>query len=550
MRQDARVDEPTAIVLTDARVFSGDRTDPWAEAVAWRGERIVAVGSHDDVSAAAGPGARVEHLAGALVAPGFIDGHFHTLSNGEAQRRVDLVHARDLADVQRLVAGHAAAHPDTEWVLGRSWLFSAVPGGRPTAAMLDAVVADRPVMLDANDYHSAWVNTAALRILGIDDTTPDPVGGRVERDSSGRATGFLEENAAGVYAWDHLERATTSTTRLEHLRAAVEAATAAGLTGVIDMAVREPELDAMRTALDGGWLDLRVVGHWVVDRDGSTTDHVDRLSHVAELARRHTSDRLRIGGIKVWVDGVIDGCTAAVSQPYANGSLPEPQWDSDALDPLVRAADAAGLQVAMHAIGDRAVRIALDAVEKAQAANGRPPGTNRHRIEHIEYATAAELARFAALGVTASMQPVHADPAIADNWCAMLGDERADFGFRWSDLVASGARLVFGTDAPTAPFQPLPNLFIGATRRSALQPDLPAARGTDQVRPLVEAFAHASSDAAWSCFDDDKRGRLAPGLLADLIVIDPDVFDAPLDALLTAHVNRTVLAGRVVHQRT
>jgi predicted amidohydrolase YtcJ len=468
---------------------------------------------------------------------------------GEAQRRVDLVHARSLEEIQRLVATHAAANPDAPWVLGRSWLFDAVPDGRPTAAMLDAVVPDRPVMLDANDYHSAWVNTAALLQLGITADSPDPVGGRIDRDpGTGQATGFLEETAAGVYAWDHLERIATDQTRLEHLRAAIAAANATGLTGVVDMGMREPDLAAMTTAQDQGWLDLRVVGHWVLDRDGRTEDHLERIAYVAELAQRAPTSRLRIGGIKLWVDGVIDGCTAAVSEPYTTGALPEPQWDAQALDPVVQAADAAGLQVAMHAIGDRAVRLALDAVEKAQRANGRRPGEMRHRIEHIEYATPAEIARFTPLGVTASMQPVHADPAIGDNWCAMLGDPRADFGFRWGDLVGSGTRLVFGTDAPTAPFAPLPNLYIAATRRSALDPTLGPGRGADQARSLTDAFAHASADAAWSCFEDNSRGRIAPGLLADLVVVRPDVFESPLETLLSALVERTLVGGREVHR--
>lgn len=540
---------PSTTVWTDARVFTADPARPWADAVAFRGDRIVAVGTADEVLAAAGDDVAVESLGGALVSPGFIDGHFHTVSMGESQGRVDLVHAKDLADVQRRVAAHAAAQPDAPWVLGRSWLFEAVPGGRPTAAMLDAVVPDRPVMLDANDYHSAWVNTAALLQLGITADSPDPVGGRIDRDPvTGQATGFLEETAAGVYAWAHLERTTTDQTRLEHLRAAVSAANAAGLTGVIDMGMREADYAAMTTAAENGSLDLRVVGHWVMERDGRTEDHLERIAYVAELAQRAGSSRLRIGGIKIWVDGVIDGCTAAVTDPYTNGATHGPQWDADALDPVVRAADAAGLQVAMHAIGDRAVRLALDAVEKAQLANGRRPGELRHRIEHIEYATPAELSRFAPLGVTASMQPVHTDPAIMANWYEVLGQPRADHGFRWSDLVASGARLVFGTDAPTAPFAPLPNLYIAATRRSALDPTLPPARGADQVRSLADAFAHASADAAWSCFEEDSRGRVAPGLLADLVVIRPDVFAAPHEALLTALVERTYVGGREVHR--
>jgi predicted amidohydrolase YtcJ len=539
-------------LITNARVFTADPARPWADSLAVEGDRFAAVGTEDEVRAEletqGNEAAEPVDLGGALVLPGFIDGHFHTVSTGEALQRADLIHAKSLADIQGLVRGHADAHPDAAWVLGKSWLFDAVPGGRPTAAMIDEVVSDRPVLLDANDYHSAWVNSAALRELGIDAGTPDPVGGRVDRDPvTGEATGFLEENAAGVYAWDHLERITDDATRLSHLRAAVEACNAAGLTGVVDMAMRDSDLAAMAAAEADGWLDLRVVGHWVMDRGGRASDHLDRVQHVAELARRHRSDRLRIAGIKIWVDGVIDGCTAAMVEPFASGAHPDALWEADALNPVVAAADAAGLQVAMHAIGDRAVRLALDAVEHAQRSNDT--ADRRHRIEHIETVAESDLARFGELGVTASMQPVHADPAIQPNWAAMIGAERAERGFPWPELVAGGARLVFGTDAPTAPYAPLPNLFIAATRRSALDPGLPPTQPSYALA-LDDAVRAATASAAWSVFEEDARGRLATGMLADFSVVHPDVFEAEPDDLLDAQVLLTVLGGRTVHRST
>ena len=537
-------------LITHARVFTADPARPWADSFAVAGDRFAAVGTEPEVraelDAQGNEAAEPIDLDGALVVPGFIDGHFHTVSTGEALQRVDLVRAKSLPEIQLLVRQHADAHPDAAWVLGKSWLFDAVPGGRPTAAMIDAVVPDRPVLLDANDYHSAWVNTAALRELGIDAATPDPVGGRVDRDpATGAATGFLEENAAGVYAWDHLERITDEASRLGHLRAAIDACNAAGMTGVVDMAMRDADLAAMVTAEQEGWLDLRVVGHWVMDRGGSAADHVDRVRQVAELARRHRSDRLRIAGIKIWVDGVIDGCTAAMVEPLTTGAHPDALWEADALNPVVAAADAAGLQVAMHAIGDRAVGLALDAVAHAQHANGS--GDRRHRIEHIETVSQSDLPRFGQLGVTASVQPVHADPAIRPNWAAMLGAERAERGFPWPELVAGGGRLVLGTDAPTAPYAPLPNLFIAATRRSALERGLAAAQPSYALA-LDDAVRAATSSAAWSVFEEGSRGRVAGGMLADFAVVHPDVFDAEPDDLLDAQVLLTVLGGRTVHR--
>jgi hypothetical protein len=263
----------------------------------------------------------------------------------------------------------------------------------------------------------------------------------------------------------------------------------------------------------------------------------------------HASDRFRVTGIKFIVDGVIDGCTAHVREPYTNGAMPEPIWDYEALAPVVAAADAEGLQVALHAIGDAAVATALDAIENAYQVNGTGPQNRRHRIEHIEYCDPADIPRFAQLGVTASMQPVHADPAIAENWRAMIGPERAAGGFPAAALVASGARLVLGTDAPTAPFAPLPNLFIATTRRSALDRSLPPHEPKNAL-PLTDAITYATAHAAWSCYAEGRFGSLVPGAHADFVVVDPDVTDADPEALLEAAVLETVVGGRSVHVRS
>jgi len=524
-------------------VFTADPNRVWAHAFGVRGDRIVAVGSDDEVRAAMGDSAEVVDLNATLVIPGFIDGHFHTVMTGEAQLRVDLVRAKDLETVQQLVKQHADANPDASWVLGKSWLFEAVPDRRPTAAMLDAVVPDRPVLLDANDYHSTWANSVALRELGVTADTPDPAGGRIDRDESGAATGFLEETAADHIAWAHLDSITDDSQRVKFLRTAVRELNAAGVTGVIDMGLNETGLAAMATAEQEGWLDVRVVAHWLMSREGSTSDHLAQVAEAARLSKVHTSDRLRVSGIKFIVDGVIDGCTAHVTQPYTDGSLPEPIWDYEALAPVVAAADAAGLQCALHAIGDAGVRTALDVIENAASVNGT--SGRRHRIEHIEYLDPVDVPRFASLGVTASMQPVHCDPAIQENWREMLGPERAARGYPGRELVEAGAQLVLGTDAPTAPFAPLPNMFIAATRRSAFDESLPP-NIPHYALPLDDAITYATANAAWSCFDESQRGRLAAGLLADFVLIEPDILAGDPESLLSARVLMTVVGGREV----
>jgi predicted amidohydrolase YtcJ len=524
-------------------IFTANPDQTWAHAMGVVDGRIVAVGTDDDVLSAMGDAERVD-LGGTLVLPGFIDGHFHLLMTGDAQQRVELVRASDLSEVQSMVAAHAAANPDSPWVLGRSWLFSQLPG-EPTAAMLDEVVSDRPVALDAADYHSCWVNSLGLQELGITDDTPDPAGGRIARDASGKATGFLEETAAQHIAWAYLDSIGTDEQRLTALRKAVEVLNASGITGVIEMALHGPALQAMVTAEDQGWLNVRVVAHWIMSREGDADDHLAQVAEAARLAEKHSSSRLRVAGIKFIVDGTIDGATAHVSHPYTNGAMPDPIWDYDALAPAVAAADAAGLQCALHAIGNAAIHNALNALGNAAKVNGT--SGRRHRIEHIEFLDSSDVPRFAELGVTASMQPVHADPLIQDNWREMLGPERIGRGFPAKELVDSGARLVLGTDAPTAPFEPLPNMFIACTRRSAFDPELPP-NMPENALPLDDAVRFATAHAAWSCFDEDSRGQLRPGLLADFILVEPDVLAAEPEALLSAQIIATYVEGIEVYR--
>jgi predicted amidohydrolase YtcJ len=532
-------------VYTGARVFTAGEP-AWADAVAAVGDRIAYVGGEAGAREAAGPGAEVVELDGGVVLPGFVDGHAHLLMSGAAELRANLHTARDFGEIARRLRAWADAHPEAPRVLGHGWMFSAVPGGAPTRQLLDAVIPDRPAYLDAADYHSVWVNTAALHELGIAADTPDPVGGAIVRDAAGEATGHLVETAALELVWPHLAGLTTDADRDAHLAAAMSAYAAGGVgreaggvTGAVDMALDSDALAAMARADPS---TLRIVAHWLVARSGSTADHLAQVAEAAALAERHRSPWLRVTGIKLIVDGVIDGCTAALSEPYANGTSADPIWDLDALAPVVTAADAAGLQVALHAIGDKAVRIALDALEHAAGVNG--PRPRRHRIEHLEYTDPADVPRLARLGVTASMQPVHADPAIQDNWRAMLGDSRVERGYPWPEFVDAGARLALGTDTPTAPHQPLHNMYVAATRRSAIDPALPP-NLPRYALPLADAIRHATRDAARSCRADD-RGRLEAGLLADLVVLDRDPFTEGPEALLEAKVLHTVVGGSEV----
>lgn len=526
----------------DARIFTADRRR-WATALIVDRGRILYVGDEPTARRIAGGGAREIDLGGALVLPGFVDGHAHVIGTGEAAQQADLWGADSLEEIQRRIRAHADEHPEERRIRAYGWQHGAI-GGEPTRHLLDAAVAERPVYAMAYDFHSMWLNSAALAELGIDDATTAPAGGTIHRDADGHPSGVIDEVAMDELVHVPLDTWTTDADRDRALAAALQGYRETGVTAATDMALGDPELAALARAEDAGLLTTRIVGHWRLLPTGDDERNAAGVARAAELARIHDSDRLRVTGIKVMIDGTVDGCTAALGRPYANGTAAAPIWTLEELAPVVIAADAAGLQVAMHAIGDEAVRIAIGAVEAAVAANG--PRERRHRIEHLEVVDRTDIDRLAALGITASMQPVHSDPAIEGNWKAMLGDERAERGWPFPEMTDAGATLVFGTDSPTSPHAPLPNMFIAATRRSALQPSLPANVPAFAV-PLEEAVEHATRDAAWACRAEHRFGRIAAGLAADFVVLDRDVFAAPREELLTARVVRTVVGGVVVH---
>jgi predicted amidohydrolase YtcJ len=529
----------------NARVFTADDATPWADAFVVDGAEFSYVGGAAGAEAQAGPNAEIVDLDGRLVLPGFIDAHAHMQILGEALGKVGLRDARTLTEMQEILKAAHDADPAMPRLFGRGWLFDSLPG-TPTADMIDEVLPQVPVYLEANDGHSWWVNRAALDELGIDRDTPDPIGGRIARDAAGDASGMLYETAVTQLVWNKVSSFVTDDDRDTAVERAVDGYLAAGVTGAVDMAFDELELAALLrvAARRGGALPFRVVAHWFVQNTGDETANLAQVQRAVQLAAEHADGWLRIAGIKLVLDGVIDACTAAMNRPYANGSNEDPIWTLDEMTPVVVAADAAGLQVAIHAIGDRASDQAIDALERAAQRNGTTG--RRHRIEHLEYASPETPRRLAELGITESMQPVHADPAIYDNWVAMLGDERPERSFAWPEYVEAGALLAFSTDAPTAPHEALHNMYVAATRRSAIDASYPP-NNPHLSRPLAESIAHATRDAAGSIREEDRRGRIVAGLLADFAVVDTDPFLEGEASLLTAAVVRTVLGGRTVY---
>jgi predicted amidohydrolase YtcJ len=409
--------------------------------------------------------------------------------------------------------------------------------------MLDEVVSDRPVYLGAYDYHSSWVNTAALATLGITAETPDPVGGEIVRDDAGEATGWLLESAATNLVWPLLADVGPAEMK-ERIRIALAAFAEAGITTGVDMAMDHETLALMSELRDAGELTTRIVAHMLVPRTGDLTEELGFVARAAELAEVYEDDHLRVTGIKIICDGTIDACTAALREPYTNGSHDGPLWDTHSLNEVVAAADAAGLQVAIHAIGDLAIGNSVDAIELAGRTNGTSGA--RHRIEHLEYARDDDITRIGELGITASMQPVHVDPTILENWSKMLGAERADRGWAWPLFLAAGAVLALGTDTPTAPLEALPNMYLAATRRAPSDPTLTPHR-PDWALPLEAALLHGTRESAHAAKLESRTGTLREGMAADIVVLTGDPLRDGPDSLLHTEIALTIARGRVVH---
>lgn len=536
-------------IYRNAQVFTGEATQKPRDSFAVREGKILAAGDLEAVRLAAGSGTTEVDLGGAFVSPGIIEGHAHMLMLGESLDKVQLRDCNTVDEVQDRLAAARAASPDAPLILGTSWRFDIFgEGERPVAALIDEVIADVPVIMDANDLHSVWVNSAALNAMGITRDTADPIGGEIVRDDNGDATGFLLETAAIKHAWAYLEAAASDDDRDRFLENAFNAYLETGVTGATEMAFGPADLATYRRRLDrDGRLPFPVNAHWLLTASGDPEADLAAIAEVArirdEVAAQYGDAWLRITGVKFILDGVIDACTAAMRAPYANGALPDAIWTREFALPVAVAADAANLQLALHAIGDEASTIALDMVQECIRVNG-PRADRRPRVEHLESVADDTIARMAALGVTASMQPVHCDPAVLDNWQAVLGDERAHTGFPWHKFRDAGVTLALGTDAPTAPHEAPDNLFIALTAKSALDRSRSPYQPQRVFTP-AEAVEALTLGPAFATRREDELGRIAAGYRANVIVWTTNPLrDAP-EALLDSTAALTLVDGEV-----
>lgn len=498
--------------------------------------------------------AHVVDLAGGLLLPGFQDAHVHAVQGGLERLGCDLSGVEAAPDYLAVVAAYAEAHPDLEWLTGGGWSISAFEAHGPTAAELDRVVPDRPVFLPNRDHHGAWVNSRALGLAGVDRDTPDPADGRIERDRTGAPTGLLHEGAMAL-----VSRLLPEPGARQYVAAFMEAQSylhSLGITAWQDAilgdyaGMRDPSDTYLEVARDGR-LTARVRGALWWDRARGA----EQVRELLDRRDRYTSGRLVAGAVKVMQDGVAENFTAAMIAPYLDpcGCRSENRGlsfvDPVALREHVTVLDAAGLQVHVHAIGDRAVREALDAFEAALHANG--PGGNRHHIAHLQVVHPDDLPRFAALGVTANVQPLwaHLDDQMADFTLPFLDEETARRQYPFAALAAAGARLAAGSDWPVSTPDPLLGIHVAVNRvgfgepgRAGSEPFLP-----EQALTLRQAFAAYTSGSA-SVNHHDDTGKVEPGAVADLAVLDRDPFTGDLAEVGAASVVATYVDGAPVFE--
>lgn len=546
------------LLFTGGAVFTGTGAPLSDHAVAVAGDRILAVLPEAEASALIGERTRVVDLRGALLAPGFQDAHVHPISAGVELLMCNLAEATDAADAVARVRAYAEANPDEPWIQGGGWSMDHFPGGAPVRTLLDAVVSDRPVLLMSRDHHSTWANTAAIRAAGLDASTPDPADGRIEREPDGTPAGTFHEGAGDLF--DRVRPPIGADLAYAGLLRAQEELIALGITGWQDAWVGsglggvQDVASVYRRALADGTLRAHVVGAQWWERSAG-------LEQVEEMERRRAeaagldAGRFTLGTVKIMVDGVAENQTAAMLTPYRDVHGHDTHnhglsfIDPERLREIVVRLDAGGFQVHFHALGDRAVREALDAIEAARSANGASDG--RHHLAHLQVVEEADAARFAGLGAVANIQALWAthEDQIDELTLPFLQDGAEARQYPFGDLVRHGARLAAGSDWPVSSADPMAAIHIAVTR---VAPDLDAEPlgGAHQRLDLVTAMEAYTSGTAYVNHRDHDTGYVREGYLANLVVLEPDPFGLPDGEIHRSTVASTWIEGELAYSRT
>jgi predicted amidohydrolase YtcJ len=527
-----------------------------------RSGTIAAVGPPGSLTDGVEAGTERVDLAGGMLLPGFQDAHIHPVQGGVELLQCSLVGALDGADCVRRVAAYAAAHPDEPWIIGAGWAMEFFPGGTPTRDLLDAVVPDRPVALSNRDHHGTWVNSAALAAAGITAATPDPADGRIERDASGAPSGTLHEGAVGLL--DGVKPAVDAELAYRGLMRAQSELLALGITGWQDALIGDglgmPDGYETYLAADArGELTARVTGALWWERDRGVEQLPALVARRDRVAASADATRLRMDMVKMMLDGVAENFTAAMTADYLDaaghptGNAGLSFIDPQSLRTHVAALVAAGFGIHFHALGDRAVREALDALAAVPRAAGDTGSRAaraelRHQLAHLQVVAAVDVPRFAALGAAANIQALWAchEPQLDELTLPFLAAELRDRQYPFGDLARAGARLAAGSDWPVSSADPLAAIRVAVTRVGADHPHAPPLGGDAQKLPLAAALAAYTAGSAWANGRDADTGRLAEGYRADLVALDRDPFDGAPELLDDTRVVGTWVDGERV----
>ncbi|MGD9905087.1 MAG: amidohydrolase [Vicinamibacterales bacterium] len=541
---------PADLLITNAAVYTVDASRPWAEALAVRDGRLVAVGTNAEAEAVAGPATRRVDLGGRFVMPAFHDAHVHPVSAGVELGQCNLNDLQGAAATLAAVTACATAQRGRPWLVGGGWDLTSFPPGHPRRDALDGLTGSQPAALSSADGHTLWANSAALVAAGITRDTPDPEAGHIERDADGEPTGLLRESATAL-----VSRHVPETTAAEYeagLVRALERMARVGIVAFQEASAREPIVAAYRAVARQGKLTARARLSLYADPARGAAQVDDFVRWRGEV----TEPGVTAGTVKIFVDGVIEAETAAVLEPYLplkgtpTGRPPSrglPNFTDEALTALVTRLDREGFQTHMHAIGDAAVRQGLDAIAAAAVANG--PRDRRPHLAHVQLFHPADIARFRELGVVATIQPLwaYADSYIRDLTEPRLGPTRSRWLYPFQSLHRAGAVLAGGSDWSVSSVNPLDAVQVAVTRRGLTAPPDAAAWLPEERLDLATVLAAYTVGGAYVSFEEQVSGSLEVGKYADLVVLDQHLFAIPPEAIHRTRVLWTLREGRPVY---